>query len=243
MEEAIGAALALDKGLRNRLEIVTKGGIYVPNAFHPDRKVSYYDATGARLIKSLEKSLRFLGVDHVELLLVHRPDWLTHPDETAEGLNRLIKDGKIRAAGVSNHSVHQFEALNSRLDQPLATNQVEFSLLRMDPIYDGVFDQLMRLKATPMAWSPLGGGRLLRPDDEAGQRVAKVVAEIGERHGGATVDQIAYAWILAHPSRPMPIIGSNKVERIESAARAAAISLTREDWYALWTAAQGRRIP
>lgn len=243
VEEAIGAALALDKGLRNRLEIVTKAGIYVPNAFHPNRKVSYYDASGARLIKSLEKSLRFLGVDHVELLLVHRPDWLTSPDDTAEGLNRLLKDGKIRAAGVSNYNVHQFEALNARMDQPLVTNQVEFSLLRMDPIFDGVLDQCQRLGVHPMAWSPLGGGRVMRSDDEAGARVQQVVAEIAARHGGASVDQIAYAWILAHPSRPVPIIGSNKTERIESAAKAADIQLTREDWYALWTAAQGRRIP
>ena len=243
VEEALGAALALDKGLRQRLEIVTKAGIYVPNAFHPARKVSYYDATGARLIKSLEKSLRFLGVDHVELLLVHRPDWLTHPDETAEGLNRLLKDGKIRSAGVSNYNVHQFDALNARMDQPLVTNQVEFSLLRMDPIFDGVLDQCMRLGVSPMAWSPLGGGRLVRTDDEAGARVQQAVAEIAERHGGATVDQVAYAWIMAHPSRPMPIIGSNQVERIERAAKAATIQLTREDWYALWTAAQGKRIP
>ena len=243
VEEALGAALALDKGLRQRLEIVTKAGIYVPNAFHPARKVSYYDATGARLIKSLEKSLRFLGVDHVELLLVHRPDWLTHPDETAEGLNRLLKDGKIRSAGVSNYNVHQFDALNARMDQPLVTNQVEFSLLRMDPIFDGVLDQCIRLGIAPMAWSPLGGGRLVRTDDEAGARVQQAVAEIAERHGGATVDQVAYAWIMAHPSRPMPIIGSNQVERIERAAKAATIQLTREDWYALWTAARGKRIP
>ena len=243
VEEALGAALALDKGLRQRLEIVTKAGIYVPNAFHPARKVSYYDATGARLIKSLEKSLRFLGVDHVELLLVHRPDWLTHPDETAEGLNRLLKDGKIRSAGVSNYNVHQFDALNARMDQPLVTNQVEFSLLRMDPIFDGVLDQCIRLGIAPMAWSPLGGGRLVRTDDEAGARVQQAVAEIAKRHGGATVDQVAYAWIMAHPSRPMPIIGSNQVERIERAAKAATIQLTREDWYALWTAARGKRIP
>ena len=243
VEEALGAALALDKGLRQRLEIVTKAGIYVPNAFHPARKVSYYDATGARLIKSLEKSLRFLGVDHVELLLVHRPDWLTHPDETAEGLNRLLKDGKIRSAGVSNYNVHQFDALNARMDQPLVTNQVEFSLLRMDPIFDGVLDQCIRLGIAPMAWSPLGGGRLVRADDEAGARVQQAVAEIAERHGGATVDQVAYAWIMAHPSRPMPIIGSNQVERIERAAKAATIQLTREDGYARWTAARGKRIP
>ncbi len=244
VEEAIGAALALDKGLRNRMEIVTKAGIYVPNSFHPNRKVSYYDASGARMIKSAEKSLRFLGVDHIDLLLVHRPDWLTHPDDTAEGLNRLMKDGKIRSAGVSNYNVTQFEALNARVDQPLVTNQIEFSLLRMDPIFDGVLDQCMRLGVAPMAWSPLGGGRLLKSDDAAGKRVQQLAADIAPHYGGdVKVDQLAYAWIMAHPSRPMPIIGTNKVERIESAARAAEISLSREDWYALWTAAQGRRIP
>ena len=243
VEEAIGAALALDKGLRARLEIVTKAGIYVPNAFHPNRKVAYYDASGARLIKSAEKSLRFLGVDHLDLLLVHRPDWLSSPDDTAEGLNRLLKDGKIRSAGVSNHNVHQFEALDARMSQPLVTNQVEFSLLHMDPIFDGVTDQCQRLGIAPMAWSPLGQGRLFRADDEAAVRVQQAAAEMAPRYGGATVDQLAYAWILAHPARPMPIIGSNKIERIESAVRAAEITLSREDWYALWTAAQGRRIP
>lgn len=243
VEEAIGAALALDKGLRTRLEIVTKAGIYVPNAFHPNRKVSYYDASAARLIKSAEKSLRFLGVDHLDLLLVHRPDWLTSADDTAEGLDRLIKDGKIRSAGVSNYNVQQFEALNARVNQPLVTNQVEFSLLHMDPIFDGVTDQCQRLGIAPMAWSPLAQGRLMRTDDEAAVRVQQAAAEMAPRYGGATVDQLAFAWILAHPSRPVPIIGSNRIERVESAVRAAEITLSREDWYALWTAAQGRRIP
>lgn len=243
VEEALGAALALDPALRQRLELVTKAGIYVPNAFHPDRKVAFYDASGARLVKSCEKSLRFLGVDHVDLFLVHRPDWRTHPDDTAEGLNRLLKDGKIRSAGVSNYTAHQFEALNARMDQPLVTNQVEFSLAEMAPITDGVFDQCLRLGISPMAWSPLGGGRLTRADDAVGARVQQAAAEMAERHGGATVDQLAYAWILAHPSRPMPIIGSNRLERIESAARAVELTLSREEWYGLWTAAQGRRIP
>jgi len=243
VEEALGAALALDKGLRQQLEIVTKAGIYVPNAFHPDRKVAYYDASGARMIKSLEKSLRFLGVDHIDLLLVHRPDWLTRADDTAEGLNRLLQYGKIRSAGVSNYNTHQFDALNACMQQPLVTNQVEFSLLHMDPIYDGTFDQAQRLGVTPMVWSPLAGGRLLSADNEAGVRFQAAAAELGAKHNDATLDQLAYAWVLDHPSRPMPIIGSNRVERIESAARAAEITLSREDWYALWTAAQGRRIP
>ena len=238
VEEALGKALALSPGLRDKLEIVTKAGIYVPCSYHPDRHTAHYNATAARLVKSAEKSLRFLGTDHVELFLVHRPDWLTSADDTAAGLNQLVRQGKIRSAGVSNYNVAQFDLLNSRMEQPLATNQLEFHLLHMDPIFDGTFDQCQK-----EAWSPLAGGRLFDPANEAGQRLKKAVLEIGERYNNATLEQLAYAWIMAHPSQPVPVIGTNKVERIISAAQSAAIKLERQDWYALWEAAQGRKIP
>ena len=243
VEETIGAALKLDPAFRSKIEIVTKAGIYVPNAHHPERRTAFFNASAARLVKSAEKSLRMLGTDYLDLLLVHRPDWLTAADDTAEGLNRLLRDGKIRSAGVSNYNVHQFETLNARMEQPLATNQVEFSLLHMDPIFDGTADQCQRLGVPLMAWSPLGQGRIMRSDDEAGARIQQAAAEMAPKYGNATVDQLAFAWLLAHPSRPMPIIGSNKMERIEHVARSTEIVLEREDWYALWTAAQGRRIP
>lgn len=244
VEEALGQALALDPGLRSRFEIVTKCGIYVPCDFHPDRRTAFYNVSAARIVKSAEKSLRFLGVDTLDLLLVHRPDWLTSIDETAEGLNQLLRAGKIRAAGVSNYNVHQFEALNSRLDQPLVTNQVEFSLLHMDPIFDGVADQCQRLRIKPMAWSPLGGGRLMEDSgDPAAARLRAKTAELSPKYGNATLDQLAYAWLLAHPSQPLPVIGTNKIERIQAVARAADLQLEREDWYALWEAAKGHSIP
>jgi predicted oxidoreductase len=243
VERAIGEALALDPSLRQRLEIVSKAGIYVPVPQHPERTVAFYDATAAQLIRSVEESLRLLRTDHLDLFLVHRPDWLTSADDTANGLNRLLRDGKIRSAGVSNYNAHQFEALNARMEQPLVTNQVEFSLLHMDPIYDGVTDQCQRLGIAPMAWSPLAQGRLMRADDEAGARVQALAAELASKYDGATVDQFALAWLAAHPSRPLPIIGTNRMERIESAARSVGLALSREDWYALWSAAQGRRIP
>ncbi len=243
VEQAIGEALSLDKGLRHRLEIVTKAGIDIPSASHPERKVASYNMSGARLIKSAETSLRLMGLDYIDLLLVHRPDWLTSADDTAEGLNRLLRDGKIRSAGVSNYNVQQFELLNARMDQPLVTNQLQFSLLHMDPIYDGTFDQAQRLRLPPMAWSPLAQGRLMRTDDEAAVRVQQRCAELSPKYGNATVDQLAYAWILAHPSQPMPIVGSNKFARVQQAVAATHLVLDREDWYALWTAAKGHRIP
>jgi predicted oxidoreductase len=243
VEEFVGQALKLEPGLRDKLEIVTKFGIYVPCEFHPDRKTAFYNASAERIVKSAEKSLRLMGIDHIDLLLVHRPDWLTSADETAAGLNKLLKDGKIRAAGVSNYNVHQFNLLNSRMDQPLVTNQVEFHLLHMDPIYDGVFDQCQQHKFKPMAWSPLAGGRLMDHANEAGQRLRKAAESLSAKYDGATLDQLAYAWIMAHPSHPMPVIGTNKIERLEATAKAAAIKLEREDWYALWTAAKGHGIP
>ena len=243
VEAVVGQALALSPGLRDKLEIVTKAGIYVPNPLHPERKVGFYDASGDRLTRSLEESLRLLGTDHVELLLVHRPDWLTSIDDTAGGLNQLLRSGKIRSAGVSNFSAAQFDALNSRMERPLVTNQVEFHLLHMDPITDGTFDQCQRLRIRPMAWSPLAGGRLFEQRNEAATRLAKLAATLSPKYNGATLEQLAYAWILAHPSRPLPVIGTNKIERIESAARAADHILDREDWYALWVAAHGHNIP
>ena len=243
VEKALGAALALSPGLRDKLELVTKAGIYVPCGYHPERRTAHYNATGARLVKSLDKSLRWLGTDRIDLFLVHRPDWLTRADDTAGGLNHLLRDGKIRAAGVSNYSVAQFDVLNACLEQPLATNQVEFSLLHMEPLTDGTLHQCERLGVPPMAWSPLAGGRLFAPDNAAAQRLAAAASAMSPRYGGATLEQLACAWVLAHPSRPVAVIGTNKAERIRSAARAEALALEREDWYALWEAAQGRKVP
>jgi len=243
VEEALGKALALSPGLRDKLEIVTKAGIYVPSEFHPERKTAFYNASGARLVKSLEKSLRLLGTDRVELFLVHRPDWLSSAEDTAGGLNALLESGKIGSAGVSNYNTHQFDLLDSRMEQPLVTNQLEFNLFHTDPILDGTFDQCQDLHIRPMAWSPLAGGRLLDLANEAAQRLQSAAVLLSEKYGNATLEQLAYAWVMAHPSGPVPIIGTNKIERIESAAKAADITLEREDWYALWTAAKGHKIP
>jgi predicted oxidoreductase len=163
VEQRLGAALALSPGLRDKLELVTKAGIYVPCSDHPERRTAHYNATGPRLIKSLERSLRLIGTDHVELFLIHRPDWLTRADDTAAGLNELLSTGKIRAAGASNFSPSQFDLLNARMEQPLVTNQVEFHLLHPEPINDGTLHQCEKLGVLPMAWSPLAGGRIFDP--------------------------------------------------------------------------------
>jgi predicted oxidoreductase len=243
VEAHLGAALRLSPGLRTKMQIVTKCGIYVPDARHLERTVAFYDATAERIVKSAEKSLRLLGTDHLDLLLVHRPDWLTPADETAAGLERLLRDGKIRSAGVSNYSAAQFETLQSRLSSPLVTNQIELSLFRMDPMNDGTLQQCERLRVRPMAWSPLGGGRLFREGDEPAARIRAACREISLRYDHAPPEALAIAWIMAMPAAPMVVVGSNKVERIRAAAKATSIRLDRADWYRLWEAAQGRRIP
>jgi predicted oxidoreductase len=243
VEQLLGAALALSPGLRDKLELVTKAGIYVPCSHHPERRTAHYNATGPRLIKSLEQSLRLLGTDHVDLFLIHRPDWLTRADDTAAGLNELLRTGKIRAAGASNYSASQIDLLNAQMEQPLVTNQIEFHLLHPEPINDGTLHQCEKLGVRPMAWSPLAGGRLFDLSHPAAPRLAAAAKSMSSRYNGATLEQLAYAWILAHPSHPLPVIGTNKLERLQSAAQADAIVLEREDWYALWEAAQGRKIP
>lgn len=243
VEALLGQALALSPGLREKLQIVTKAGIYVPHAGAPQRRTAHYNATATQLRQSVERSLQLLGTDRVDLFLVHRPDWLTRADDTAAGLNQLLAEGKVRAAGVSNYSAAQFDLLNGLVEGGLATNQIEFHVLRDQPIHDGTLTQCERLGVAPMAWSPLAGGRIFDTKTPAGQRLASAAAAMSQRYGGATLEQLAYAWILAHPSRPLVVIGTNKDERIRGAAAADAITLEREDWYALWEAAAGQRIP
>lgn len=243
VEALLGEALALTPGLVGKLEIVTKSGIYIPHKTAPQRRTAFYDASAARITASVEQSLRLLGTERLDLFLVHRPDWLTSIDDTAEGLNNLVKSGKIGSAGVSNYSHTQFSALSDRMDQPLVTNQVEFSLLHMAPIYDGTFDQCQALGVPPMAWSPLAGGRLFDVGNDAAARIASEAARLAPKYGNATLEQLAYAWVLAHPARPIVLLGTNKNDRIDAGARANEIVLEREDWFALWVAAHGHGIP
>lgn len=243
VEEQLGAAIALSPGLRNKIEIVTKAGIYVPCSNHPEWKTAHYNATEKQLRASLEKSLRLLGTDHVELFLVHRPDWLTRAEDTARGLNGLLSSDRILSAGVSNYTTSQFELLNSHMDQPLVTNQIEFHLLHSDPITDGTLNQCEKQEVLPMAWSPLAGGRIFDSGNPAAVRLEIAAKEMSARYSDASLEQLAYAWILAHPSCPLPVIGTNKVERLETAAKALEIELHREDWYALWEASHGHKIP
>ncbi|NNE93887.1 MAG: aldo/keto reductase [Verrucomicrobiales bacterium] len=244
VEAAIGEVFQARPDLRDRFQIVTKCGIDVPSDGKPNARLPHYNASRENIVACTEKSLQLLHTDRIDLLLVHRPDWFERASETAAGLTQLLTEGKILHAGVSNYLPGQFELLQYEMgERNLVTNQIEISLLHMDPLYDGTLAQLEQLYIRPMAWSPLAGGRLFDPENEAGVRIRKCMDEMRDRYEGADDDALAFAWVMNHPSRPVSIIGTNKIDRIKSQAKAGDIQMDRQDWYALWSAAKGHPIP
>ena len=242
VEAALGKAFKEKPDMRDQFQIISKCGIDVPSDEKNAASLAHYNATAANLLYSAEKSLQLLNTDHLDILLVHRPDWLTSADDTANGLNQLIKDGKVLHAGVSNYSPQQFELLNDRVDHSLVTNQIEFSLLCTDPLDNGSLAQCELNRIRPMAWSPLGGGRLFDCNNEAAGRIRKCMNKLRDKYGGADDSALAFAWVMAHPSKPIPILGTNRLDRIRSTAQAAEIKLEHQDWYALWEAAHGYSV-
>ncbi len=238
-EARFGAALAAAPGLRERLRLVTKCGIRLVSAARPAHRVKSYDSSRAHLVASVENSLRALRTDRIDLLLVHRPDYLAEPDEVAATFADLQRAGKVLAFGASNHSPAQFAMLHRRY--ALVTNQVEFSPLQMRALADGTLEQATDLGLRPMAWSPLGGGRLFGHDEQA-QRVRGVLAELGQARG-VSVATMAYAWVLRHPSRPVAITGSGRIDALREATAALSAPLAAEDWYRVWEASMGHPVP
>ena len=237
-EELFGRALALDPELRNKIEVITKCGIKLISDKKPEHKIKHYDLTKDHIISSVENSLRLMGIDHIEVLLLHRPDPLMQPEEVAEAFHLLNEHGKVFHFGVSNFSARQFELLQACCNEPLVTNQVEISLTHRDALLDGTVDYLMQQGVSPMAWSPFGGGKLFE-EKPKNQELHRQMDELSQKHAGASYDQLALAWLLQHPARIVPILGTKRLERIKAAATVEEISLSRQDWFALWSAAGG----
>ncbi|MCF8364966.1 MAG: aldo/keto reductase, partial [Bacteroidales bacterium] len=155
----------------------------------------------------------------------------------------LLKSGKVRHFGVSNFTPFQFDLLQSRLDFELVTNQVEISVLEMQTLHDGTLDQCQQKRISPMAWSPFGGGRIFAGNSDKEQRVRNELFKIGKELGGAAIDQVALAWLLKHPSKIIPVLGTGNVERIRSAAEALDLELSRDQWFRIWAASAGHEVP
>ena len=241
-EALLGDVLTAQPSLRSRMFLATKGGIQL------GRGVGLgvpYDASAGHIGAACDASLRRLRTDVIDLYQIHRPDLLAHPADTAEALVGLVRSGKVRHVGVSNYSTAQVRALCAHLpdDVPLQTVQPEFSVTHLSPIDNGVFDQAMELGLTPLAWSPLGGGRIVsdEPTDAETSQVRNVLDELAATHG-ATRTQIALAFVLAHPAGVIPIIGTGDPVRIAESAAAVDIALAKDDCYRL-IAAAGRHLP
>ena len=232
-EALLGEVLAAEPGLRDRIVLATKGGILPPLP---------YDLGTDYLRKAIDNSLARLKVDHVDLWQIHRPDILAHPQEVARVLDDAVAAGKIRTLGVSNFTQAQIAALNHFLGHKLVATQPEISPLRIDCFENGELDQAMMLGLTPLAWSPLGGGRLAAPVSARDMAVAAELDRVASAQGvSRTV--AAYSWLMAHPAGIIPIIGSQKAERIAEAAQALRVRWNRTDWYAVLVAARGERLP
>ena len=238
-ERIFGKVLRDTPGMRQRIVLATKCGICPPW----DGRTHCYDSSSAYIVASVEGSLKRLGADFVDLLMIHRPDFLGDPGEIAAAFAQLRAQGKVREFGVSNFRPSQFTALQKHCTMPLIVNQVEVSLAALACLDDGTLDQCLAERITPMAWSPLAKGALLATAKDArAEKLQALLSKIAAEKN-ATPAAIALAWLLKHPSHMQPIIGSVNPDRIREAARADAIDLSRGEWYSLLTAARGTPLP
>ncbi|MBQ8306470.1 MAG: aldo/keto reductase [Blautia sp.] len=232
--------LKKDPSLRERIRIVTKAGIILPG--QRGNSHIYYDSTKENLLAEMDASLARLCTDHVDLLLIHRPDVLGDPGEIAEALETIVKCGKALQVGVSNYEPAGFEALQSFLDVKLAANQMEFSVKATDNFFNGVVDTARRYRSGLMAWSPLGGGSVFTGQDEQSVRLRKTLQEIAGARG-TTMDAIMYAFLYRHPANICVITGTMNTARMKTAVEALDIELSYDEWYGILAASRGFDVP
>ncbi len=226
--------------LRRKIKLISKAGIVLPGV--NNNKVIYYDSSKKEIFKEVDKSLENLGTDYLDLLLVHRPDPLADPAETAEALEQLVKSGKVLSVGVSNFMPSQVAMLQSFLNIPIATNQMELSVKNTDNFFNGVTDDAFTRKMPLMSWSPLGGGSLFKDTDPQSERLRETLGEIAGEHG-TSIDTVIYAWLFVHPVKIAAITGSMNTERIKKAVDALELKLDYDEWYRILAASRGYNVP
>ena len=241
-EGAFGKALLADPSLRQQMQIVTKSGIKLISENRPQHKIKSYDTSKKHIIWSAENSLKELQTDYIDLFLIHRPSPMMNPYEIAEAFTELKASGKVLHFGVSNFNTAQFDFLNQCF--PLVSNQIEASVLHLEPFLDGTLDQCLQRQIAPMAWSPLGGGKVFT-DAQQGQasRVRTVANALALKYEAEGLDQILLAFLFKHPARILPVLGTSKIHRIKKAVASLQIDLTREEWFELWQASMGVEVP
>lgn len=240
-EKEFGRVLHHSPELRGKMQIISKCGICLVGPERPMHQLKHYDTRASHIRASVEGSLRNLHTDWLDLLLIHRPDPLMDPSEVAEALQRLLQEGKILSAGVSNFSLSQMDLLQRWL--PLSAHQMELSLSHAEPIFNGVLDRCQLHDISVQAWSPLGG--LFTENDEMPdqhRRILQVAGALGQQHE-ASIDQVLLAWLMHHPYRIQPVVGTTRMERILAAKAAEQIVLSRQEWFQLLEASRGEEVP
>lgn len=232
--------LKVEPSLRDQIKIVTKAGIILPG--QRENRHIYYDSTKENLLREMDASLKRLSTDHVDLLLIHRPDVLGDPEQTAMALEQIVREGKALHVGVSNYEPSQFETLQSYLSIPLLVNQMEVSVKATYNFFNGVVDTAMKHKTGIMAWSPLGGGSVFAGQDEQSVRLRGTLSEIAKAKGVA-MDTVMYAFVLRHPAKMMVITGTMNAQRLKNAVAALDVELSYDEWYAILAASRGFDVP
>ncbi len=237
-EAVMGNCLKSAPALRDQIEIVTKCDIVAPVGKYADRRVKHYDTSRGHILESVDSSLINMNIDHIDVLLIHRPDPMMDHHETGAALDEVIASGKVRAAGVSNFKLHDWTLLQSAMQSKLVTNQIEISVLCHDPFTNGDIAYLQERSISPMAWSPLGGGELFDAKNMTLLAVLKSVAEQNAVDAAA----VAVAWLLAHPAGILPVLGTNNLDRIKNIGDAAKVKIDRQTWFEIYTAARGSEV-
>ena len=238
-EEIFGNALRQAPHLRDQMEIVTKCDIIAPVGRHASARVKYYDTGRVHITSSVEASLSLMGIEQIDLLLIHRPDPFMDHHETGVVLDELVKSGKVKSVGVSNFKRHDWTLLQSAMTTKLATNQIEMSLIANEAFTNGDLAYLQEFGVAPMAWSPLAGGALFATEHTA---LREAMTEMAKAHD-VDISAVAVAWLLAHPANIMPVMGTNNLARIGRISDALKVEMSRQDWFALYEKANGAEVP
>ena len=238
-ESLFGEALKLEPALRQQLEIISKCGICVGGA----RSVAHYQSGRQAIIDSVEESLQRLGTDYLDVLLIHRPDFLMDADVVADTFDHLRQQGMVKHFGVSNFTVPQMSLLQSRLDQPLVSNQIEVNPINLDVLESGILEAMQEARVRPMAWSCLAGGAIFSDASEPMDRLRATLNELREELGAESIEQVIYAWVMRMPSQPLPILGTGNMARITSAVASQELKMNPEQWYRVWSASRGHAVP
>ncbi len=237
-EAVLGNGLREAPSLRDKIEIVTKCGIVAPAGRHSAARVKHYDTGAKHINASVEASLRDMNTDRIDLLLIHRPDPMMDPEETGETLDALVASGEVRSVGVSNFRPWDFSLLQSNMTEELVTNQIEISLAETSAFTNGDLAYLQERALPVMAWSPLGGGSLMGKDGPLSDALKRIAQE-----NNVDAAAVAVAWLLAHPAKILPVMGTNNLARIAAISDAEKVEMDRQTWFELYTLANGREVP